>query len=87
MSNNKYQNAMLRKEEAGRKAEIVNRRSDSIKYEIVDNNIIILSGSYANRGIRELWYIGDAERDYIIEKLWSLGDEKINNIIKSMTCE
>lgn len=84
--NNKYQDVMLRKEKAGKKAESVSRKLDQLKYELIENDIIILNGPYINKSVRELWNIGEAERDYIVNKLWSLGDEKINKIIKDLVC-
>ena len=86
---NNQQNVMLRKEKAGEKAASTTRKFDFIKYEVLEDgsDITILSGLYINRSVRELWSIGPAERDYIVEKLWSTGDEKVVQFINSLVCE
>lgn len=81
------QDVMLRKEKAGYKTDRMIRKHNPVRYEIEEDDIIILSGPYTGRKVRELWPLGPVERDYIVKKLWSTGDEKIVKIINSMTCE
>ncbi len=85
----KYQDLMLRKEKAGKKAATVQRKVDLVKFELTEDgeDILIVSGPYANKTLRSLWVAGPSERDYVVEKLWSTGDEKVIKVITSLVCD
>lgn len=84
MRQNKSQ---YRRESAAEKARKVQAKLDLVKYEIVDDDIKFLSGTYYGRTVKELWYLGSDERDYIISHLWNLHDEQVMSIIRSLTCK
>jgi len=78
---------MLKKEKASEEAQRIHYKPDKVKYEVRDNDIILLSGKYSNCYVRDLFSRGPIERDYIMDKLWMKGDEAVCAIINSMTCK
>lgn len=62
------------------------RVQEVAEYQIEDNDVMILSGSYNGMRVSELWEKGPIERDWVINKLWILNDEKVNNIIRKLFC-
>ena len=77
---------MLRREEAGKKTLKAQRQTNSVEYKIENDDIIILSGQYTGKTVRELFVIGPTERDYIIKNIWFSGDADVIRIINSLVC-
>jgi hypothetical protein len=80
---------MMRREQAGQKAERAAKKIEFVKYEITEDgtDVLLLSGQYANERLLDLWVRGPVERDYIVKKLYSTGDEAVINIIHSASCK
>jgi len=80
------QESMLRKEQAGKEALKVQRKSKVVEYKIENDDILILSGPYIGQTVRNLFLVGPTERDYIVNKIWFSNDPKVVEIINSLAC-
>lgn len=74
----------IRKEKAGKETVKRQRKIEQVNYEILDDDIILKSGPYLNRSVRELYKVGAIERDYIIQHLWFTNDADVVKIINSL---
>lgn len=74
----------IRKEKAGKETVKRQRKIEQVNYEIIDDDIILKSGPYLNRSVRELYKVGAIERDYIIQHLWFTNDADVVKIINSL---
>jgi len=81
-----YSGVIKRREEAGHKSKKAKKTLAYVEYDIVDNDIILRTGQYRNRGVRELWFSGANERDYIITNIWFRHDPAANRIINELCC-
>jgi hypothetical protein len=78
------QHTMVRKEKAGKETVKKQRKIEQVTFEIIDDDIILKSGSYLNRSVREMYKVGAIERDYVVSHLWFTNDEAVVKIINSM---
>jgi len=78
--------AQLRREKASAKAVKVQQSADRVSFRVQQGDVLILSGPYRDRWVRELFALGAVERDYIVKHLWSTGDPEVVAIINSMVC-
>ena len=78
---------MIRREQAGVRADKMKRKIDMVEYKIEDDDIIMLSGRYAGKTVKEIFFNSATERDYIVEKIWMGGDKDVVRIINSLVCE
>lgn len=74
----------IRKEKAGKETVKRQRKIEQVNYEIIDDDIILKSGPYLNRSVRELYKVGAIERDYVIQHLWFTNDADVVKIINSL---
>ena len=87
MEHIKQNAAMVRGEQALRKEHVRSRKKNSPHYKIEEDDILLLTGSYANKRIKELWFTGPKERDYIYQYLYSCVDPEVQRIIKQFFCK
>ena len=87
MSTNKGPANFFRREKAAEKTKKVAKKVKTVRYELVeeDNDLIFLEGPYMGRTLREIWPLGQRERDYVTKELYFLNNDQINSIIYSMT--
>jgi hypothetical protein len=78
------QHTMVRKEKAGKETVKKQRKIEQVTFEIIDDDIILKSGPYLNRSVREMYKVGAIERDYVVQHLWFTNDEAVVKIINSM---
>jgi hypothetical protein len=76
--------AQLRREEASAKAVRAQQSVDRVSYRLEPDDVLILSGPYRDRRVRELFTTSAVARDYIVKHLWSTGDPDIVALINSM---
>lgn len=77
----------IRRESAADKARKAQKKLDLVQYTIEDDDIKFLSGPYYGKTVREIWFSGPEERDYVVSHLWNLHDEKVMKIIRELTCK
>lgn len=79
-------NVQARREEAGEKARRVRRKLDMVEFRVEGEDILIMSGQYIDKYVRDLWSQGPTERDYIVRHIWFRNDERVNQILNSLCC-
>ena len=78
---------MVRGEEALNKERFKLNRKGAPHYRVEDNDIIFLTGPYANEKISVLWFQGSEERDYIFKYLYNSKDSVVQGIVKQFFCK
>jgi hypothetical protein len=63
------------------------RRQELAEYEILEDDILFLSGLYVGKKLSEVWKISKEARDWVIKSLWALGNEDVNKVIRLYLCE
>lgn len=82
-SNNKV-DYNLRKGQAADKAKKLQAKIKLVEYRIEDDDAVILSGPYMGKTIKSIWFLGEAERDYIVKNFCMRNDSKIVEIVRQL---
>lgn len=80
-------NLMVRKEKAGKEALKTKRKLDLVEFRIEDEDILLLSGPYSGKTVKQLWPLGPTERDYVVQKIWFSGDEEAVRIVNGLCAD
>jgi ABC-type iron transport system FetAB ATPase subunit len=80
----KNRNVMVRREQAGQEVKKQRKKLDQISYEVKDGDIIVLSGPYLGKSVKDMWSVGPIERDYIVKHLWFTNDFEVVKIINHL---
>jgi len=78
---------MVRRDKAAQKAKSRAKRVDQVKYEIDNNDIVLLSGPYAGKYASQVFTQGVKERDWLIKNLWFTHDADVMAIIRGLLCQ
>jgi len=86
MARNNNPANFARRDKAAEEKKKVSYTLALVRFEYVEDgaDILLLEGPYAGKTVKQVFLIGEEERDYIIKQLWYRGDQKINAIIEGM---
>ena len=56
-------------------------------YKVEDGNILLLNGPYQGYWVKEMWFQGSDERDYIFKHIYKRGEPEVVKIIKELFCK
>lgn len=76
--------SMLRREKAAEKAK--RKRVQVVKYQVDNGDIVFLEGPYGGKYASQLFQMGPAERDYVVNNLWFTNDARVMEILKRFVC-
>lgn len=76
--------SQARRENAYDAAQRKKRLLHLVEYVVEEDDIIILSGVFTGRSVRELFSVGPNERDYIVKNLWYRNDEQVRKILREL---
>lgn len=77
---------MARREEAREKTNKQRKALEIIDYSFQGDDVIIDSGKWKGKSVRDLWATSAEGRDYIVEHLWNRNDDDLNSVIRTLVC-
>jgi hypothetical protein len=79
--------AMIRGEQAHQKEKRLKVIRGAPHYRIEGDDLILLSGPYADSWVSMLWNQGPEERDYIYKYVYSSRDSEAQRIVRQLFCQ
>lgn len=78
--------AMMRGEQALYKEQRLKVNRSAPHYRIEGDDVLLLSGPYANWSVRLLWAADAQGRDYIYQYIYPIKDLEVQRIVKECFC-
>lgn len=63
------------------------KQAKLVNYQVCGTDVLITSGPFQGRYVRELWMSGPNERDYVVKNLCKRNDAEVLTIINSLCGE
>lgn len=77
---------MARREEARKNNDKQRKAAEIIDYSFHGDDVVLDTGKWKGKSVRELWGLSAEGRDYIVEHLWNRNDDDLNAIIRTLVC-